>query len=215
MFTGLIEEIGKVTGITSIPGGKRIKIKASKVLEDLAVDHSIAVLGVCLTVVQVDDTGFTVEAVGETLKKSSLANLKNNTLVNLERALRPSNRLGGHLVQGHVNGLGVVSQLDKRGEYWYLEIKLPSVLTRYVIPEGSIAIDGVSLTIAHLHNNRAGFSVIPYTFKNTIISNYRIGQKVNIEIDFLARYVEKFIADKNLSGKDETFSQQWFKKLGF
>jgi riboflavin synthase len=215
MFTGIIEEIGKISKQTYFRGGKRMMIRASKVLHDLEINHSIAVSGVCLTVIQVNDAGFIVEAVGETLKKSTLANIKTNTTVNLERALRPADRLGGHLVQGHVNGLGVVLSLTKRGENWFMEVMIPATLQRYVIPEGSIAIDGVSLTIAHIDNKRVGISVIPHTFKHTIISSYKIGQKVNIEIDFLARYVEKLVAGKNINTNYATFSEDWFKTLGF
>lgn len=194
MFTGLIEEIGLIQKITPVSGGgKQIKIQAKKILSDLEIDNSVAVSGVCLTVVKIFEDEFVVEAVGETLEKSTLRNTTIGQRVNLERALRLSDRLGGHFVQGHVNGMGTIKQILQRGENWYLEIEIPIALENYVIDEGSIAIDGVSLTIANLKRAIIGISVIPYTFKNTIINDYQINQKVNIETDFLAKYVENFI----------------------
>ncbi len=213
MFTGLIEETGKITAIQSIPGGKRLKISAGKILSDLKIDDSVAVSGVCLTTVAVSETGFTAEAVGETLEKTLLGSVREGTEVNLERALRLSDRLGGHLVQGHVNGLATITRLDRRGDNWNLEIDLPELLTRDVVSEGSIAVDGISLTVASLHGNKAGISVIPHTFKNTIIRNYRTGGRVNIETDFLAKYIEKLLP---VSKKDsEKFSGDWFSKHGY
>jgi riboflavin synthase len=215
MFTGIIEEIGIISKITSFAGGKRLNIAAKKVLDDLDIDQSIAISGVCLTVVEVNESSFTVEAVGETLIKTTIAHLRAKMPVNLERALRLNDRLGGHWVQGHINGIGSISRFEKRGESWYLEVSIPPVLRKYVIPEGSIAIDGISLTIAHLLDNRVGISVIPHTFKSTTMSNYKIGQSINIETDFLARYIENLLKNSQYQRKDATFSQEWFKRIGF
>jgi riboflavin synthase len=170
----------------------------------------VAVNGVCLTVINLDKKGFTVEAVGETLTKTTIGTLVTGDAVNLERALRLSDRLGGHFVQGHVNGIGEVTRKDRRGNNWYLEIRIPHELERYVINEGSIAVNGISLTIAHLAGNLVGISVIPHTYNNTILNEVVIGSKVNIETDFLARYVENFILPKK-----ETMSPEWLKKMGF
>jgi riboflavin synthase len=215
MFTGIIEEIGFISKITSFPGGKRLKIVAQKVLDDLAIDQSIAISGVCLTVVEIGKNSFTVEAVGETLQKTTMDLIRVQIPVNLERALRLNDRLGGHLIQGHVNGIGKVMRLERRGNSWYLEVSLPAILMKYIIEEGSIALDGVSLTIAHVMDNRVGISVIPYTYKNTTISDYKIGQQLNIETDFMARYIENFLKNTQHQIKNATFSQEWFKRLGF
>jgi riboflavin synthase len=205
MFTGIIEEIGKITNITPISNGKRLKVKAKRVIADLAINDSISISGVCLTVIKLDDATFTVEAVGDTLKKTTIHQFRINTLVNLERALSLSDRLGGHLIQGHVNGIGKISAIQKRGDNWFFKFTLPKNQLKYVIQEGSISIDGVSLTVANLNNVQIGISIIPHTFKNTIFQFYRLGQKVNIETDFMARYVENFVAHGKLSANKATF----------
>ncbi len=213
MFTGLIEEIGNVNAIQSIAGGKRIVIEASKILHDLKVDDSIAINGVCLTVVKVNSNVFQVEAVGATLEKTTIGNLKLSETVNLERAMRLSDRLGGHFVQGHVNDTGKIKKTIKLGENYTLEVQLPEQLMKYVIPEGSIAIDGISLTVAEIKNAVIKLSIIPHTWKNTTIMTKKPGDKVNVEVDFLARHLENFI--KHGRREEETFSENWFKERGF
>jgi len=215
MFTGIIEEIGSVRKIISIRDGKRICITAQKILSDLKNGDSVAVSGICLTVVQVQKDAFVAEAVGETLIKTTLRHWSTGKKVNLERALQVKDRLGGHLVQGHVNNVARVTQKVKRGENWYLELEIPGEVERYIIAEGSIAVDGISLTLASLNGRKAGISVIPHTYQNTVISAYRIGQPVNIEIDFLARYVEKLFSGGKKKPVAETFSAEWFKNLGY
>ena len=210
MFTGLIEEIGKISLIRSIAGGKKISISAQHILDDLEVDHSVCIDGVCLTVVAYDHKGFTVDAVGETLSKSLAANYRLGDRVNLERALRLSDRLGGHFVQGHVNGTGHITKIEQRGENWYYELQIPPELQRYVIPEGSIAVNGISLTVAYLDGINVGISVIPHTYDNTTLQFTRVGHKVNIETDFLGRYIENF-----LQSSKNRMSEEWLKKLGY
>ena len=214
MFTGLIEEIGKIQKVEPISGGKRIKINAAAILDDLKIDDSVAINGICLTATKVENDGFWADAVGATLEKTSLANVKDNYEVNLERALRFNDRLGGHLVQGHVNGLGEITQIKKLGENYYLEVSVPEELEKYLIDEGSIAIDGISLTIASLNNNSVGVSVIPHTWKNTNLINRKIGDKVNIETDMIAKYIEKLLSKKEekSSGK---ISESWLKEMGY
>jgi riboflavin synthase len=216
MFTGIIEEIGRTVKISSIPNGKKLEISASKILADLQVNHSVAVSGVCLTVINVKKKSFTVEAVGETLKKTTLARIRQNQPVNLERAIQMNDRLGGHLIQGHINGIGRIKKINKKGENWYLEIIIPKELSAYVIDEGSISIDGISLTIAYLENTNIGISIIPHTFKNTVISSYKTGQEVNIEVDFLAKYVEKFLNKQKYQKNGKMiFTKEWFETLGY
>lgn len=214
MFTGLIEEIGKVKKIDSMKDGIRINISASKIMDDINVDDSIAVNGVCLTAVKIDTNSFTVEAVGETLKKTTFNELKENQIVNLERAVRLNDRLGGHLVQGHVNGVGRISNIQKLGENYFLEVEVDPKLTKYLIDEGSIAIDGISLTIAKLVENKIGVSIIPHTWKNTNLSSRNIGAKVNIETDVIAKYIEKLLQNKK-QNDTEPLSQKWFEEMGF
>jgi len=214
MFTGIIEEIGVVAQIKPIAGGSRITITAARTLDDLQIDQSVAVSGVCLTVVAVQDHKFTTEAVGETMVKSTLKDIAVGDKVNLERALKLSDRLGGHFVQGHVNGIGTLHTLEQRGENWYIEILLPPELERYVISEGSIAIDGISLTVARLAGLKIGISVIPYTYKNTTLKHKSTGAKVNIEVDFLAKYIEKFL-DPEMKPDRIQNKLQWYKDLGY
>ena len=215
MFTGIIEEIGILAGSVPIPGGKNFSIKADKILDDLKVDHSVAINGVCLTVIGIAGKLFTVEAVGETLEKSTFVDLKTSEPLNLERAMKLGDRLGGHLVQGHVNGVGSISRLDRRGDNWYLVIKLSDELLRYVIPEGSIAIDGISLTVASLNGTEIGISVIPHTFKNTTFAQAKIGQKCNIETDMIGKYIEKFVTTSSDEKIKKPITLDWLHNQGF
>ena len=212
MFTGIIEEVGQITKLERIAGGYKIRIIAKNILDDIKVGDSLAVNGACLTVTRMDDTGVWVDAVGETLEKTTFNSIIERTFVNLERALRLSDRLGGHIVQGHVNGVGEITQIKKRGNNYYIEILLPSNLNGYVVEEGSIAINGISLTVAQINGSRIGLSIIPHTWNNTTLADARIGQKLNIETDVLAKYVEKMI--KHPDGVNK-FSEKWFQKLGF
>jgi riboflavin synthase len=215
MFTGLIEEIGIVQKINAIAGsGKQITIQGNIVLSDLKTDDSISVSGVCLTVTQVLNDSFRVDAVGETLEKSTLNRIIIGQRINLERAMRLSDRLGGHIVQGHVNGIGTVKEILQRGENWLLTVSVPNELEKYLISEGSIVIDGISLTITQLNDNEVGVSIIPHTFKNTIISDYKINQQVNIETDFLAKYVENFVNAFG-SNKNSNITIEKLKELGY
>lgn len=215
MFTGIIEEIGQIQKLSPIPGGKKINVKANKILDDLKIDQSVAVNGVCLTVIGISGNVFSAEAVGETLEKSTLNNVKSLDPVNLERAMKLDDRLGGHLVQGHVNGVGRITKLNRRGDNWYLEIDLPDNLIRYVISEGSIAIEGISLTVANLSGNKVGVSVIPHTFNNTTLTRAKIGQKCNIETDLIGKYLEKWIKNPLHDQSRKPITVNWLKNQGF
>jgi riboflavin synthase len=215
MFTGIIEEIGVVDKVSPISGGKRITINASAIMDGLRVDDSVSVAGVCLTAVDIAPRSFTVEAVGETLQKSTLFDCKSSVLVNLERAMKLGDRLGGHLVQGHVNGIGIVTQMKSRGENWYMEVSIPDDLKRYVVSEGSIAIDGISLTVARIKNTTIGISIIPHTFKNTTLSKIRIGYKCNIETDLIGKYLEKWYVHRSDHPGKSKMSEKWLKDIGY
>lgn len=210
MFTGIIEELGILKNTSPIPGGQKITISANKVLDDLEIDHSIAVDGVCLTVVHLEKKDFSVEAVGETLSKTTIGGLNMGEQVNLERAMQLGDRLGGHMVQGHVNDVAPLIHLEKRGDNWYIEVKIADQLEPYVIDEGSIALNGISLTIAKLKGVHVGISVIPHTYNNTNIKNWKVGQSINIETDFMARYIEKMIQPKK-----KPIDEAWLKKMGY
>ena len=211
MFTGIIEEIGTVKEIVPQGSGKRIQVWAKKILDDIAVDQSIAVNGVCLTVVEIAKDFFSADAVAETLSKSTLSRLARNDKVNLERALQLQDRLGGHLVQGHVDGVGTIRQLIQSPHASSLSVEIPAELERYTISKGSIAFDGVSLTIAQKEENVITVAVIPHTWQQTIFRFKKSGDKVNIEVDFLAKYIEQFI---NKAGETKITSG-WLKQQGF
>ncbi|MCU0414285.1 MAG: riboflavin synthase, partial [Ignavibacteriaceae bacterium] len=157
---------------------------------------------------------FQVEAVGATLDKTTFGGIKANELVNLERSLRLSDRLGGHLVQGHVNGLGTISEIKKLGENYLVKILIPEEIERYLIKEGSIAINGISLTIADLNSNEIAISVIPHTWQNTNLKNKKVNEKVNVEIDILAKYVEKLLTKMNNSS-NKNITENWLKEIGY
>lgn len=210
MFTGIIEEVGTIINKKPISGGIRFTIEAQKVSEDLQIGDSINIEGACQTVVELSGNNFVVEAVGETLEKTSLGDFQLNQKVNLERPLSPSSRMGGHFVQGHINSTGKITQWYPRGENYFLEIEIPESLSRYTILEGSIAIDGISLTIAHLNENRIGINIIPHTVKNTALQFKKIGDSVNIEVDMIAKYIEKlFTSNKEPSSLTTENLKKW------
>jgi len=214
MFTGIIEEIGTIEKVSPISGGMRLTIRAKKIIEDIAVNDSICINGVCLTATRVNDNSFQVDAVGATLDKSTFNRIKADALVNLERSVRLSDRLGGHLVQGHVNGIGTISEIKKLGENYLVKIIIPEELERYLIKEGSIAINGISLTIADLNSNEISISVIPHTWQNTNLKDKKVNEKVNVEIDILAKYVEKLLTKRN-DNSDKNITEGWLKELGY
>jgi riboflavin synthase len=214
MFTGIIEEIGTIEKVSPISGGMRLTIRAKKIIEDIAVNDSICIDGVCLTATRVNHNSFQVDAVGATLDKSTFNRIKADALVNLERSVRLSDRLGGHLVQGHVNGIGTISEIKKLGENYLVKIIIPEELERYLIKEGSIAINGISLTIADLNNNEISISVIPHTWQNTNLKDKKVNEKVNVEIDILAKYVEKLLTKRN-DNSDKNITEGWLKELGY
>lgn len=214
MFTGIIEEIGKISSINPIAGGMRIKISSSKILDDISVDDSICVSGVCLTAIKVEADGFWVDAVGATLEKTTFTKMQFSSSVNLERSLRLNDRLGGHFVQGHTNGIGTILEINKPGENYFLKIKVDDNLEKYLIEEGSITIDGISLTIAELNKTEFGISIIPHTWQNTAIQFKKVGDEVNIETDVLAKYIEKLIRKNGKADKID-ITENWLKELGY
>ena len=214
MFTGIIEEIGTVSNITKIQGGLRIQFKAPGIVNEIKIDDSIAVNGICLTVTEIKSPDFFVDAVGATITKTSVGGFSKGTKVNLERAMKADSRFDGHFVQGHVNGIATIEEIKKLGENYYVRVKVPEKLDKYFIEEGSVAIDGISLTIADIKNNLLGFSIIPHTWQKTNLQFKNKGDAVNIEIDMLAKYVEKFLTMKNEKSESK-ITENWLNELGY
>jgi riboflavin synthase len=193
MFTGIVEEIGTVRHIAPTPSGSRIEIAASHAVERLGVDDSISVAGVCLTVVERDDRSFTADVVPETLARTTLGTLTRGSHVNLERAATPTTALGGHFVQGHVDGTTKLVEWQAEGEGARLRFALPKTLARYVVMKGFITLDGVSLTVARLGRTFFEIAMIPHTAEKTTLGALRPGAAVNLEVDVLAKYVERIV----------------------
>jgi riboflavin synthase len=194
MFTGIVEELGTVESVETRAAGARLKVRCSTVMQDMTEGASIAVNGVCLTAVNLQPGGFFADLAPETVKRSNLGALRTGSRVNLERPLSPTGRLSGHIVQGHVDGTGEFLMLDALGdENWWLRIRVPPELDPYLVFKGSIAIDGISLTIAALEGDVLSVTIIPHTYRNTTLGGYRTGDKVNLECDVLAKHVEKLL----------------------
>ncbi len=214
MFTGLIEDIGKITAVKQIGEGVRFSI-AAKICDDLKTDDSVAVNGCCLTVVAVDKRTFEVDAVEETLHKTTLGEFTVGTEVNLERAMRWSDRLGGHFVLGHVDGAGKIISIENRSTSWWITIEIPEDLERYIIHVGSLTVDGISLTAAELQGNRVSVSIIPHTWQVTTLSRKRVGDRVNVEADVIGKYVEKLLTNKSGPEPVSKITEEWLIKKGF
>ena len=193
MFTGLVEELGRVEVVEERPQGRRFWIAASEVLDGTRVGDSIACSGCCLTAVAVESRRFAVEAVPETLRRTTLGSWREATRVNLERAMRLGDRLGGHLVQGHVDAVGEVRAVVPEGDGRRVTLALPAELARYVAFKGSLAVDGVSLTVAALTDSGCEIAYIPHTLAVTSAGDYLPGTRVNLEVDLLARYLARML----------------------
>jgi riboflavin synthase len=195
VFTGIIEEVGAVVALDQHSTGARLRVRCHTVMEDAREGSSIAVNGVCLTALDLTADTFAADLAPETLQRTNLGELKPGSLVNLERPLAPTGRLSGHIVQGHVDGTGELVSYEPIGEgNWWLKIRIPPELDRYLVYKGSIAIDGISLTIATLEECILGITIIPHTDQMTRLGQYRPGDRVNIECDILAKHVEKLMA---------------------
>ena len=198
MFTGIVEELGRVTEVATTATGDdaalRIAIEAPLVAADVAPGDSVSVSGVCLTVVDVANRWFSADVMRETLTRSTLRTAVPGTVVNLERALRLQARLGGHLVQGHVDGTACMVQREHTPRWDVVRFELPRTLTRYVVAKGSIAVDGVSLTVVDAADDAFSVSLIPTTLQRTTLGDKRVGNEVNLEVDVMAKYAERLLA---------------------
>jgi len=193
MFTGIIEELGSIASLETHSGGAKIKIACSIATEGGSDGDSIAVNGVCLTALDVTPNSFTADVSQETLDRSTLGRLKISSPVNLERAVTPSTRLGGHIVQGHVDARGTFLSADESGGFWTVRIGYPKEIGQYLVYKGSVAVEGISLTIAKLEADGFNIAVIPKTWELTNLSSLRPGDAVNLEADVIAKYVERIM----------------------
>lgn len=194
MFTGIIEELGRIASVDTHETGSRIVISADLVTSDIANGDSISVNGVCLTALDVTATSFAADASPETLNRTTLSSLKVDSPVNLERAVTPATRLGGHIVQGHVDGRGTFISAEPQGDFWTVRIGFPPEMARYFIYKGSVTVEGISLTIANLAENYFEIAVIPKTWEMTNLSSLKSGDAVNLEADVIAKYVERMMS---------------------
>ena len=214
MFTGLIEKVGQISGIQEIPDALQFKISCEPIAKELNIGDSIAVDGVCLTAIKKEKNNFWVEAVRETLNRTSLCKRKKGDLVNLEQSLRIGQKLGGHFVQGHVDATGTVVGLKQQGSMQWLTVEYPDSLNRYIIEKGSIAIDGISLTVARKERSKISIAIISHTFSNTNLKTKSIADLVNLEVDMMAKYIENMMSPQ-VKENEAKLSEDWIKEQGF
>lgn len=212
MFTGIIEEIGIVKDFTQISNGAEITVSCNKVLSDTKIGDSIAINGVCQTVVEMSENSFTADVSNETLKVTNFISLKKGEKVNLERALTLNERVGGHLVSGHVDSVAKLISSCKESDFYTMKFELTNDASRYVIKKGSITINGISLTVAEIQDTVATVAVIPHTYENTNLFVLKQGDKVNVETDVFAKYIEKFLLNEKTTS---IISEDFLKENGF
>lgn len=205
MFTGIIEEIGKVVKIQKNSRSSLLSINASKVLEDVDLGDSIAVNGICLTVTDYNEQLFTVDVMNETWSRTSLDKLKPGSYVNLERAMAANGRFGGHIVTGHIDGTGRIKSIRRDDNAVWYQITADKNILSLIVEKGSIAIDGISLTIAKVSQSDFSVSIIPHTLGQTILKNKQVNDLVNLENDMIGKYIQKFLNDNNNSGLTKEF----------
>jgi len=215
MFTGIVEELGQIADIQRGSQSAVLRIQCKKVLEGTQIGDSIAVNGVCLTVTTMDSEGYTADVMAETLNRSSLGALKPGSRVNLERAMAADGRFGGHIVAGHIDGTGTVQSISKDETAVWYTIEADSSILRYIVEKGSITIDGISLTVAKATDKDFSVSIIPHTQANTVLSDRRIGDIVNLETDIIGKYVEKLLQPKEPEAKKSKITMEFLAEHGF
>ena len=215
MFTGIIEELGKIITFEKHAGGAKMTISAQIVTKDSNEGDSIAVNGVCLTALDIGDEDFSADVSSETLNRSTLGNLSVGAKVNLERAVTASTRLGGHIVQGHVDARGKFISAVRSGDFWTIRISFPPEIGQYLVYKGSVSVEGISLTIANLSDDSFEIAVIPKTWELTNLSALKSGDDVNLEADVIAKYVERIMLYGKGAEKKEEITMEKLTKLGF
>jgi len=198
MFTGIIEEVGQVVEMADSGGFRTLRVRAGAILDDIRTGASISVNGVCLTARLIHEDGFTADLSHETLERTSLKTLAPGAIVNLERPMRADGRFGGHIVQGHVDGVGRIRAFVRNGDEVNLEVEMPESALNYVVEKGSISVDGISLTVARVTPYVFEVAIIPHTFDNTSLKHAKAGDLVNLEFDIIAKYVERILANRSL-----------------
>ena len=215
MFTGIIEELGKIAALDRHANGAKIKIAAKIVCRDTNEGDSIAVNGVCLTALEITPDSFAADVSQETLDKSTLGQINLNSAVNLERAVTPSTRLGGHIVQGHVDARGKFLSAKQSGDFWTVRVGFPPEMSAYLVYKGSVSVEGISLTVAELGADYFEVALIPKTWTLTNLSSLKSGDSVNLEADVIAKYVERIMLYGKSAEKPETVTMEKLSKLGF
>lgn len=219
MFTGIIEEVGTINSIRMGNDSAVLSIAAHNIMNDVNLGDSIAVNGVCLTVTSFNSNGFEADVMHETLNRSSLAKLRKGSKVNLERAMAANGRFGGHIVSGHVDGTGIINEISQDDNAIWYRISTTSMVLKYIVEKGSIAIDGISLTVAKITDNDFSVSIIPHTAKVTILGSKKVGDTVNLENDIIGKYVDKLIKYNNDNSNDSKEASgitiEFLNKFGF
>lgn len=215
MFTGIVEETGSIKNIKRGAASAELSIEASKVLEDVALGDSIAVNGVCLTVTDFSGSMFTADVMHETLDRSSLGALRPGSPVNLERAMKTDGRFGGHIVSGHIDGTGHISNISRDDNAIWYTIDTSGDILRYIVEKGSIAIDGISLTVASVDESSFKVSIIPHTAANTILAVKKVGDVVNLENDIIGKYVEKLMRTAENETEESCITEAFLIENGF
>src|SRR5215831_438712 len=215
MFTGIIEHLGTVEALKTNAQGGSLTIHAPTVAKKLAVSNSIAVNGCCLTVVALNDGRFSADLSGETLRKTAIGEWKSGTRVNLEQPMTAGKEFGGHFVLGHVDTVGRVVRLDPQGGNWWYGVEVPESFARYIVPQGSISIDGISLTVARWNGRVAEIAVIPFTHEHTHLRGKKIGDAVHLQGDILGKYVERYLEARNGVKPSSNLSIEQFVSQGF
>ena len=219
MFTGIIQAVGSIASMQDIGGDKRVRLNTGDLeLADVEVGDSIAVSGVCLTVIEKHSDGFSADVSGETLSRTGLGRLKKSSAVNLEKAVTPTTALGGHLVSGHVDGIGEVIKRQADARSVRFSVRAPAVLARYIAEKGSICIDGISLTVNAVDGDVFELNIVPHTLTQTTMDGFDVGTKVNLEVDIIARYLERLLLGERAAQKTTTgaeLTQQFLADNGF
>lgn len=215
MFTGIIEEIGQVENIKKGEKSASIRIKSKRILGDVKIGDSISTNGVCLTVTEFNKESFSVDVMPETIRRTNLKYLNKGTKVNLERALKVGDRFGGHMVSGHIDGTGVIKEFVSEDNALWISIGASKEILKYVITKGSVALDGISLTVAYVDEDIFKVSIIPHTKEETTLSSKKVGEKINIECDLVGKYVEKFMNFNKVVDKKRDISLDFLKENGF
>ncbi len=215
MFTGIIEHLGKIHSLKHNEDGGRLTISAPTVAPHLAISNSIAVNGCCLTVVELDGARFSADLSGETLRKTSIGEWESGLAVNLEQPMTAGKEFGGHFVLGHVDTVGRVTRLEPEGENWWYGVEVPESFAKSIVPQGSIAIDGISLTVARWNGRVAEIAIIPFTYEHTNISGKKIGDAVNLEGDVLGKYVERYLEARSGAKPASNLSIEQLVSQGF